>query len=395
MRINAENPKRILLKKSRSKFFLERAIALSLRDNWKTLRDLADKPTASGVAKLTKKLGLSGIWIGHSAVRHALSTIAADKAWEMKMTPEMEYLINAISEDREVSYKKATYKDIFTAIYLDRTQSFINPERDIKLKCPPINSTLVLVSGVFNEIFSTAAFERGAQHLKEKGIADYISPRVYGTKSVAHNCKLLEEQIFSYTRENPDKKLWFLAFSKGGLDCLHFMRRNPAFCNEKVSGLSTIATPILGSTHTEHRALRALNKLHNFSNSRPYKLLDEKVDVLFKEFQRSLSSDYQEGWFKANSAELPKNPFYTALALESEWWESHFWMMLTKALFRPQNINDGIVDADRALFPHYFQGMNLGIIKGHHLIGNRSSYFLQEALLEAHIIFLKHQGMEI
>ena len=107
-----------------------------------------------------------------------------------------------------------------------------------------------------------------------------------------------------------------------------------------------------------------------------------------KEFQRSLSSDYQSNWFQNNHKSLPTLGFYTSVALEAEWYESHIWMVLTKLLFQSNESNDGVVDTKNAHFPNYFNGINLGILRGHHLIGTRSSFYTQEALLEAHLVML-------
>jgi len=103
--------------------------------------------------------------------------------------------------------------------------------------------------------------------------------------------------------------------------------------------------------------------------------------------QESISQEFQEGWFKENYSFLPKDIFYSALALQSNWKDGHIWMILTKLFFQSKRPNDGIVDIESARYPDYFQGVNLGIIQGHHLVGTRTSDFSQEALLEAHIIF--------
>ena len=68
-------------------------------------------------------------------------------------------------------------------------------------------------------------------------------------------------------------------------------------------------------------------------------------------------------------------------------------MILTKAIFRSQKNNDGIVDVENAQFPYYFSGINLGVLKGHHLVGSRSSFYDQEALMKAHLIYLNYKKM--
>jgi hypothetical protein len=67
--------------------------------------------------------------------------------------------------------------------------------------------------------------------------------------------------------------------------------------------------------------------------------------------------------------------------------------MLAKAFFQSRNPNDGVVDIENAQFPNYFHGLNLGVIEGHHLVGSRSSFYDQEALLKAHLIFLRYKKL--
>ena len=91
-------------------------------------------------------------------------------------------------------------------------------------------------------------------------------------------------------------------------------------------------------------------------------MIKEK-DVLKKEFLKSLDHGKQEPWFRANYHLLPENSFYTSIALEAEWYESHLYMMVAKALFSSKNTNDGVVDAAHAVFPSYFKAKNLGLDK--------------------------------
>ena len=109
--------------------------------------------------------------------------------------------------------------------------------------------------------------------------------------------------------------------------------------------------------------------------------------------QKSLSKSYRESWFKKHHKSLPQKPFYTALAFQSKWHQSHVWMILTKAFFQSQKQNDGVVDVENAQFPAFFKGINLGVLEGHHLVGSRSSFYDQEALMKAHLIFLNYKKL--
>jgi hypothetical protein len=108
--------------------------------------------------------------------------------------------------------------------------------------------------------------------------------------------------------------------------------------------------------------------------------------------KKSLSDKYQAQWFKLNHQDLP-HIFYSSLALESQWYQSHLWMLLAKIFFNSKESNDGVVDVKDAKFPDYFKSYHLGKIYGHHLIGLRYSNFNQEALIETHIIVLHYLGL--
>lgn len=380
-------------KRSRSQKFLQRATKVSTKDILDKLGQFYEKPNPTHLMFLGRSIANSGTWLSHSAIRYLISLVNFKiEDGSERYDDAAIYILNKVSKKQEISYKKATYAEIFKTIY-NELEFIHHSDVESPLKVPKINCTLVLISGVFNEIFSTAAFERGAKHLSTKHGLKYITPRVYGTKGSKYNKGLLQDQLNEYIKSHPNEKLWFISFSKGGVDSLHFLEENKKFAEKHIIGISTIASPILGSDHTEHKVLKGLNSIHKLSNNPVYRFFDRNFDFLMKDFQESLSSGYQRKWFKENHSKLPKKLFYTALAMEAEWYESHLWMMLTKLIFPSDSINDGIVDAENALFPDYFQGLNLGIVKGHHLVGTRSSYYSQEALLEAHIIFLDYLEM--
>ena len=149
----------------------------------------------------------------------------------------------------------------------------------------------------------------------------------------------------------------------------------------------------MGSAHVNHRLFKIANTISKIPEQITSKVWGKKIDLLAKELQKSLSKNYRENWFRRNHKALPARPFYTAVGFESKWHQSHIWMMFTKAFFQSSTPNDGIVDIENAQFPHYFKAMNLGILEGHHLVGSRSSFYDQEALLKAHLIFLRYKKL--
>lgn len=367
------------------------AKTISCQELENRLEDLKKKQSPTEIIRLLHSAANSGIWLGHSYYKLLATSLDFKQAiHDLEFTEEDEQALELLAKgDNKKVFRHHTPQEVFSVIFKELDYSYRHPTYKPQISAEPISSTIVLVSGVLNEIFSTPAFERAAAYFYKKLGIKYICPEVRGTKGIDTNVKLLEKQLYEYIDMNPGEKLWIIGFSKGGVDALHFLKHNKKFAEKYIAGFSAIACPILGSNHTDHKILKALNFLHDFSESKniPHQ------DILFKEIYQSLSASYQKSWFKNNYKNLPKLPFYTAVALESSWYESHIWMVLTKSFFQSSRPNDGIVDVDHALFPGYFRGLNFGIYPGHHLIGQRSSHYPQEALIEAHIITLSKMGV--
>ena len=380
--------------KPKRKVLLKKAFLNSYRDIAEDLKKFYIQPRPLFFIAICRNLFSSSVWIGKAGFFYLLSLVDfSQDLIDPEHSEQTQYVLNCVAEGKKIDSEKISYEDIFRSIFNDLEFAYHNHHYKSKLKLPKFNCTIVLVPGVLNEIFSTPAFSRGADYISKKFGAKVFAPRVVGIKSSLHNQDLIKRQFYQYVKENPKEKLWILCFSKGGLDALHFVRDNQKFSSKHIVGLSLIASPILGSDNVDHQLLKILGKIHNYDDNPIYKFFDKKFDFLLKEFQKSLSSDYQSDWFKKNNSLLPKDLFYTAVAFEAEWYNSHFWMILTKTFFQSSNSNDGIVDTQNALFPDYFSGINLGILKGHHLVGTRSSTYCQEALLEAHLIFLNFLGL--
>lgn len=355
---------------------------MSLRDVKESFMGLGRKPAPTDILQLVKMLTTSGIWISRSTLKYLLSLVDFSIAQpDYRPDERSKLIIEAVSQDLPLP-EKVSEEEAFRVIFNDLEYAHHNHLYESSLKLPKLSVTMALISGVLNEIFSTPAFARGAEHLKKETNLKTITIRVSGTKGIDHNIDSIYEQLKRYTDKHPNEKIWILAFSKGGIDSLHFMRKYKSFCEKYIYGLSTLATPIVGTKHVEAKILRSLNIVQRLS---------DKAAFLDTEFQKSISYDFQATWFEDNHKGLPKKPFYSALAFESQWFNSHLWMVITKMVFQSRNPNDGVVDTESARFPDYFGAHNLGIVKGHHLVGTRSSYFSQEALLEAHLIFLNYQ----
>lgn len=376
-----------VLKGRKRGFILRRAATTSRNEVLSAMTAFLEKPTALGLATLLRNMFNSGIWVSKSTLELMFSLLRLVEEADFDPSHEESAKILKLVASGQAIHD---FNDaqIFKTILGERHFVHKNPGFKPILNVQKGNIHLVLISGVFNEIFSTAAFERGAEHLAKQTGIGFSTIRVNGRKSSRHNSELIHQQLLELQRQGKGQKLWLLGFSKGGVDALHFLR-SYAKSHPGVLGLSTIASPIMGTNHPNHRLIKFLT---SFSRFRIYQVIDQGKDLFIQGLQDSLRSDIRHSWFFRNYERLPKEIFYSALAFQSQWHESHVWMMLTKLLFQSQHPNDGVVDVQYAQFPSFFKAHNLGVASGHHLVGTRSSDYPQEALLEALFIFLNWKG---
>lgn len=375
----------------KSREVLSYASATSLEEFVFNIQRIKSSRTKKDLLKSVLNITKSGVWLSRSAFVVLKSFFDIRQLENQNFQNERaQEILAGIVNKRTVD---ATDAEIFNTIYTELTHSHLNTDYKTSLVIPKVDVTIVLVSGVLNEIFSTPAFKRGAGNLLDQYNIKHIAPLVDGKKGSRENSVLLRKQINQYIDENPDEKLWFFCFSKGGIDTLHYLKSESANLSPNILGFSFIATPIMGSDHVNHKLLRLINAISKIPEDVSTKVLGKKMDFLGKEIQKSLERNYRANWFKRNYKILPQKPFYTAIAFESKWHKSHVWMMMSKAFFRSQKSNDGIVDVENAQFPSYFNGTNLGILEGHHLVGSRSSFYDQEALMESHLVFLNYKKL--
>ena len=366
-------------RKSRS--FIKLAAKTSREEIQSSALYLKKSPSMLSSLILARSLINSGTWLANSASRLVTDHLSAIKGQELKeFDQRIQQNCQSILKGADVkiapSLLPATFELLFE--YLERETSVCaeNYQRD--------DLCLVLIPGVFNEIFSTTAFERGAKYLSKRYALSYICPSISGRRSSSTNSKALFQSLKAYTEINPTKKLWLLGFSKGGIDALHMMANNQEWSDQYIAGLSTIASPIQGTQTLNLKTKKIIDRLNNLTD----KVFRREILLFLSEFQASLAKEERDSWFEENHEKLPSVPFYSSVGLFSQWYESHVWMMMAKLLLKIDGENDGVVELDHSCFPDDFSSINLGAIKGHHLIGNRSSYYAQEALLESMFLSL-------
>jgi len=378
-----------LLKGQRRSFRIKKAANTSKNEILDSLHLFLNKPSPINLANLLKNMFNSGVWVSKSSIELLFSLLRLVENAGFSENDQVTIdILNQINDRDELVLSSYSDAHLFRVLLSERRHRHMNPGYKSISKMPTLNSKirLVLISGVFNEIFSTAAFERGAEYLKNNYDLSFSTINVTGTKSSRFNAELINKQLQDITE--PDEKIWLIGYSKGGVDALHFLRSYFKE-NTNIIGLSTIATPIMGTNHPNNKIIKLLT---SFSRFKLYQFLDQGKDLFIQGLQNSLRSDVRHSWFFRNHDKLPQDIFYSALGFQAKWNESHVWMMLTKLLFQSKHPNDGVVDVQFAQFPSFFNSYNLGITDGHHLVGTRSSEYPQEALLEALVIFLNLKG---
>ena len=394
-KLNLNNKfKNYFLRSKRSKENLKESLLVSTEEISESCKKILHQPNVPGFIQLSKDLIGSSAWVFNSYLK-LLTTLAGFNKKSEAVIDEDDWhtIIEKVSQNIRLPDNQFSDQQIFQAIYTELDYAHHHPSYSSPLKYPKIFPTIVLVSGVFNEIYKTAAFERGVSHASKLCNLKYIVADTHGFEGSSYNCKLLEDKLFSYIEQNPDEKLWVIAYSKGGIDILHFLHQNKDWSDKYIAGVSTIASPILGSPHLNSQLFKTVKYIQNLSPIEFSQKIISNRDLLKKDFLNSLDLGNQGSWFHENYHELPNNCFYTSLGLQAEWYEAHLYMIATKLLFSSSKTNDGVVDIDSAFFPNYFNSINLGVVKGHHLIGARSSSFAQESLIMTHIIFLKYLNL--
>jgi hypothetical protein len=374
----------------RSQGFLNEALETSKSELKSDLNKLlSGEGNSTDYMKFVMNMVESSVWISKSAFHHASTVFRLPSIYPHFTNSDHKEIIASIISGAKSYY---THEQLFTAVFEELNHHYLDPNYKTLLKFPKIEATIALVPGVVNELYRTAPFERGVQKVCEDYGLNFKVFRVSGSKNAKHNAEFIKDQIQEQLKEEPHKKIWLLAYSKGGIDCLHYLRDNRLFSEDHVIGLSTIASPILGNHRAHNKLINILTPQEMIANSSVGKIFGVKERDVIHPFKKSISHKYQTSWFKRNHKELPKI-FYSSLALESQWYQSHLWMMLAKLFFNSKDKNDGVVDVKDARFPDYFKSFHLGEIKGHHLIGLRYSLFNQEALIESHIIVLNYLGL--
>ena len=227
----------------------------------------------------------SSIWLSRSAFTVLKSYFDVRTIDDLDLhTERAQDIIGNVINKRTVD---ATDQEIFKTIYHELAHSHLVDAYKTSLKMPKVKVTIVLVSGVLNEIFSTPAFKRGAEALLDKYEIKHIAPAVDGKKGARENSLALKKQIEEYMDKNPEERLWFFCFSKGGIDTLHYLRSKGEKLSNNIVGFSFIATPIMGSDHINSKLLKLANSIGKIPEAISKNVLGKEIDLIAIELQKS------------------------------------------------------------------------------------------------------------
>ena len=271
---------------SRQKKNLGRALETSLKELARDLCLLATSHPKQKIRRLTL-LGRdtfgAGCWVGYAyyLLWKSLYDVKRYDTSHLKSPDHEKMILKMLSKESGASKRllpKSAASALFKAAFYEFRQNEIDPTYIPAIKCPrPQNLSICLISGVFNELFKTHAFERGVQDICQHLNLEYFTTNTSGIRSSQYNSRLLEKQILDYSLENKHKKIWLMAYSKGGIDALHLLHNRPTLANKPIVGLSTLASPILGSEHLDHLLLKAVNVV---DQNKVYNKLNKGKDLL-------------------------------------------------------------------------------------------------------------------
>ena len=157
--------KNYLLRSKRSTSSLQESIVVSTEEVSESFVKILNSPSIPSVVQFSKDFIGSSAWIFNSYIK-VLTTLAGFKTKSNQILDEDDWhtIIDKVSKNVRLPDDQYSLQQIFQAIYTELDYAHHHPSYETPLNFPKIFPTIVLVSGVFNEIYKTAAFERGVSH---------------------------------------------------------------------------------------------------------------------------------------------------------------------------------------------------------------------------------------
>lgn len=272
------------------------------------------------------------------------------------------------------------FKDIFREQILE-DKIFPTPLEKLynnKIK----TTTIVYVPGIYNSLFDKEIFHLGLAALKEDLGLRVISPPVESICAADYNGDIILNYLKTDRRQRlergfPEPSYMILGYSKGTIDVLHAMTKEPAFFSKHVHSLVSIASPLHGSAILDKTDL-------------PFAVVDLLSDnqgpaICHKEKPSgpSISPAAMESFWRKHQRGLIGLTRYFSLTFTSEPENSHLFMRATKLIAQFEEDNDGVVTKTSSHFPLALGATDLGTVEADHLAGILSSKFEQKAFMRA------------
>ncbi len=252
------------------------------------------------------------------------------------------------------------------------------------------NVTVVLVPGIYGELFDGELWQRGLRAVRERLGVRTLSVRVDGRCSSAINATTLLRGLRDDTRRRLERgyakpRYLLVGYSKGGIDATEALLADSAFAHAQVAALVTVATPHLGTPVAERAELpTALLRWASRDTIPTACTSNGSAPSLFPATRRAFWSAFGE--------RIGERTRLFSIAFTSDVHDAHPWMQLTKQIGQFTEPNDGVVALSASRFPADVPSVNLGVVVGDHIAGIAASAFPQDAFLESIVITLGELG---
>lgn len=242
--------------------------------------------------------------------------------------------------------------------------------------------TLVYIPGIYNSLFDQEIFSLGLMALREDLGLRVITPPVESICAADFNADIILQTLqkdFKQRVERGFKEPHYLilGYSKGAVDTLHAIAKDPAFFSNHVRGLVSIASPLQGS--------EILNK-----TDLPFAIVDLLSEHRGPEICRnekpsgpSISPSAMASFWRRSLRSLIGITRYFSISFVSRPEDSHLFMKATKIIAQFEEDNDGVVTRSASQFPPELGAIDFGIVQADHLSGILASRFDQKAFLRA------------
>jgi hypothetical protein len=281
---------------------------------------------------------------------------------------------------------------LFTQVFAERSLwQRIEPAALPLLYNPDLhNVTVVLVPGIYGELFDGELWQRGMRAVRERLGARAFTAKVDGRCSAAYNASVLLNTLRTDTRRRmergyPSPRYLLVGYSKGGIDATEALVADSAFAAQHIAALVTVATPHLGSPVAERAELPPALLEWASREPLPAACADNGSSA-------SLYPTVRSAFWTAHSVHVANRTRLFSMAFATDVHDAHPWMKLTKQIGQFPGANDGVVAVSAAQFPAAVPSVNLGVVQADHIAGIAASSFPQEAFLEAVVVTVAELG---